>query len=466
MTTAAIELQDVGILAFREGNSRPVLESPGYALIEGKSILTGKAALARSRLSPRHCYTRIWDQLDRTPLARPFPPKLTPADLAHAHLSSIWSEVGPGMDRALLLVPAFYGDEQLGLLLGIARACDVPVVALVDLALAAVVDTDAEVAIHLDLHLHRAVGVRITGTEVATRERVASNESVGLTVLYNEWAKLVSQKFIRETRFDPLHAASSEQFLYDRLPELLHALSQRESAVLSLETGAAGSGGTLGVEMTRRELLEAALPHYRKISELVRTLDPEQSWPHIYLSPTIAMLPDLQKLLARDVAPLVSVLPLGIASKNALAHRRRFPRRSTVDESIPFVTSLSRKDEERNPASVVAPPPSAEERNEPGTAPTHVLFRGVAHPIDPAPFLLGIAIPEGHRGLNLDGAPGVSRYHCTIDRVDGRVVVEDHSRYGSFLNGKRIEGKTPVDPGDRLRLGSDAVEIELIRVKH
>jgi FHA domain len=463
MTTAAIEIQDTGILAFGEGADRPILESPGYAVLEGKTILTGPAALAKARLFPRHCYTRMWDELDRTPLPRPFPSKLTSADLAHAHLSSIWKEAGRGMDRALLLVPGFYGDEQLGLLLGIARSCDVPVVALVDLALAAVVESDAEVAIHLDIHLHRAVGVRITGADVVTRDKVASNESVGLATLYNEWAKLVSQKFIRETRFDPLHAAATEQRLYDRLPELLGALRERESAILTLEEGAEGK--EQGVEMTRQELLETALPYYRKISELVRTLDPEQSWPRIFLSPTIAILPGLSDLLARDVAPLVTVLAPGTASRNALAHRRRFPRRSAADESIPFVTSLSRKAEE--PAVIVAPPAPAEERHEVASAPTHVLFEGVAHPLDPAPFLLGIAIPDGHRGLNLDGAVGVSRYHCTIDRVDGRVVVEDHSRYGSFVNGKRVEGKTRLDAGDRLRLGTAAVpvEVELIEVK-
>lgn len=463
MTTAAIEIQDAGILVICEGNARPVLESPGYAVLEGKTVLTGQAAAAQARLFPRHCYTRMWDQLGRTPLPRPFPSKLTPADLAHAHLSSIWEEVGRGIERVIVLVPGFYDDEQLGLLLGIARSCDVPVVALVDLALATVVDTDAEVAIHLDIHLHRAVGVRLTGTEILARETISSMESVGLTDLYREWAKRIAQKFIRETRFDPLHAGASEQRLYDRIPALLGALRESESALLTL---AAGDGGKeQGVEMTRQELLEAAVPYYRKIAELVRTLDPEQSWPRIFLSPTMALLPGLASLLARDVAPLVTALDRGTASRNALSHRRRFPRRSAADESIPFVVSLSRREEDKPVVVAPPPPPARDVVRQPGIAPTHVVFGGVAHPIDPAPFLLGIAIPEGHRGLNLGGAVGVSRYHCTLDRVDGGVTVEDHSRYGSFVNGNRIEGKTPLKAGDRLGLGTAAVEVELIAVK-
>jgi FHA domain len=466
MTTASIEIQDAGLVALREGEAEPGPESPGYAVVEGKLVLTGLAALAKARLFPRHCYTRMWDQLDRTPLPRPFPSKLTPADLAHAHLSAVWEEVGRGMDRAVLLVPAHYGDEQLGLLLGIARSCDVPVVALVDLALSAVLDTDAEVAIHLDIHLHRALGVRVTGGDVLARERVATDDSVGLIDLYNEWARLISQKFVRETRFDPLHAGASEQRLYDLLPSVLRALRERDSVAVTLETGPGsarkGNAEEQGVEVTRQELVEAALPYYRKISSLVRTLDPEQSWPHLFLSPTVAILPGLSNLLVRDVAPLVTALATGAASRNALAYRRRFPRRSAADESIPFVTTLSRASEEA-PVEVSPPPPAA--RTRPERMPTHVLFEGVAHPIDPGPFLLGIAIPEGHRGLNFDGAAGVSRYHCTIDRIEERVVIEDHSRYGSFVNGKRIEGKTPLHTGDRLALGTTAIEVALIEVE-
>ncbi|MGH9388075.1 MAG: FHA domain-containing protein, partial [Vicinamibacteria bacterium] len=97
--------------------------------------------------------------------------------------------------------------------------------------------------------------------------------------------------------------------------------------------------------------------------------------------------------------------------------------------------------------------------------PTHVLWDGVAHPIDPGPFLIGIAIPEGSRGLNLSGTvAGISRSHVSLHRIEGRVVVEDHSRYGSYLNGRRVEDKAFLHVGDRLRLGTPGIEVQLIEV--
>ena len=58
--------------------------------------------------------------------------------------------------------------------------------------------------------------------------------------------------------------------------------------------------------------------------------------------------------------------------------------------------------------------------------------------------------------------PGVSRRHCTLMRQDGRCVVDDTSRYGTFLNGHRISGSTVLQVGDTLRVGSPGFEMQLI----
>ena len=44
------------------------------------------------------------------------------------------------------------------------------------------------------------------------------------------------------------------------------------------------------------------------------------------------------------------------------------------------------------------------------------------------------------------------------------MVVEDHSTYGTFLNGSRVEETAEVGVRDRLRLGSPGVELMLIAV--
>jgi pSer/pThr/pTyr-binding forkhead associated (FHA) protein len=58
--------------------------------------------------------------------------------------------------------------------------------------------------------------------------------------------------------------------------------------------------------------------------------------------------------------------------------------------------------------------------------------------------------------------PGISRRHCSLLRKNGQCVLEDHSRYGTFLNGHRIEGSSVLQVGDVLRVGSPGFEFQLI----
>ncbi|HEX2139325.1 MAG TPA: FHA domain-containing protein [Woeseiaceae bacterium] len=58
--------------------------------------------------------------------------------------------------------------------------------------------------------------------------------------------------------------------------------------------------------------------------------------------------------------------------------------------------------------------------------------------------------------------PGVSRRHCSVSFQNGQCVLEDHSRYGTFLNGHRIEGSTVLRIGDSVRIGSPGFEFLMI----
>ena len=61
--------------------------------------------------------------------------------------------------------------------------------------------------------------------------------------------------------------------------------------------------------------------------------------------------------------------------------------------------------------------------------------------------------------------PGLSRRHCTVRRREGSVVVEDHSSFGTYLNDRRVEGRSAARIGDRIRLGSPGVELMFIAVR-
>jgi len=100
----------------------------------------------------------------------------------------------------------------------------------------------------------------------------------------------------------------------------------------------------------------------------------------------------------------------------------------------------------------------------PQLRPTHVLFQGRAWRISDRPLAIGWS-PANDRSLVLpSAAPGVSRAHCTVVRRNGSVVVEDRSTYGSFVNEERVVGHTVLTVGDRLRLGSPGVTLEMIQM--
>ena len=164
MSVLAIELNDTGIEAVRDSapGKEAIASSPGVVVLDGETLLTGREAANRARLTPKWTYDRFWKELDTQPLPRPFPRNLRRADLAHAHLEEIWESTRKRADGVLVAVPGSFSSEQLGLVLGIARACGMPVTGMVDTSVACSMLPEAgadsaPVALHLDLHLHQVI---------------------------------------------------------------------------------------------------------------------------------------------------------------------------------------------------------------------------------------------------------------------------------------------------------------------
>ena len=505
MTTLAVEINDAGLLTRSEpeiGAAR-VPPSPGYALIEGDTLLTGSEAAACARLKPRRINNRFWSELDTTPLPRPFPDHISHADLAHAHLAGLWERARSGVREVILAVPGFYTEMQLGLMLGIARACGMPVAGLVDAAVAAAAGSPGEHLLHLDLQLHRVVLTEMVQGPEIVRQRVEVLRQVGLVPLWDTWARQTSAAFVKQSRFDPGHTAAAEQVLYQRLPGLLEDLCARDETALEMEAG----GRPHTARLTRREMVGAVAAEYERIIELVRLLKPAGRRATVLLSHRAACLPGLKEQLAGIVDTDVVALPEEAATAATL--QRRDAIRSP-GEALPFVTRLaggtdppagpreaiagsgpeqgqgeaaagagagsrsSRGDATMPPTPAMpstgsggpalsVPPPTVARRT--GRRPTHVLLDGVAHAITAEPLALGVAVPGSGRGVNLRGqTAGISRRHCSITRQGDVVQVEDHSTHGSFLNGQRILGSVELVTGDRLRLGSPGLELQLICV--
>jgi hypothetical protein len=461
VSTLAVEVNDAGILVGSDPPGSPAQPSPGYALVDGASLLTGAQAAASARLRPRRVNNRFWCELDTAPLRRPFPSEISHADLAHAHLAGIWDGVGGGAESVILVLPGCHTDHQLGLILGIARACGMPVSGMVDAAVAAAAGGHpGSRLLHVDLHLHRAVLTELRQERKLSRRRVEVSTHTGLASLHDAWAKRIAATFVQRTRFDPLHAATTEQELYRELPALLRRLRSSESALLEIDGGGVK---TRAVELTARDLAAATQEAYSGIVQLVRLSKRAGEHATVLLSHRAAGLPDLPEQMAEVADAEVVLLPPDAAVTGAL-DRRASIQSSGESVALPFITRLPvRHDVQRSPST--APSPSRARAPAVKGCPTHLLHAGQAHSIDTRPFVLGVAIPAGRRGLNLSGqTAGISRTHCSVYRRGERVWVEDHSTHGSFLNGQRVDGTAELVVGDRLRLGSPGIELRMIRV--
>ncbi|MEQ7874745.1 TIR domain-containing protein [Sphingomonas sp. ASV193] len=81
------------------------------------------------------------------------------------------------------------------------------------------------------------------------------------------------------------------------------------------------------------------------------------------------------------------------------------------------------------------------------------------HVVPPAGLLIGRSPPADV----LVDAPGVSRAHCRVDFVGGKLCVSDlNSTNGSFVDGKRVKGSAPLAPGALLRIGGAAFRYEVV----
>lgn len=347
MTVVAIEVTDVGLNAATESGAIGA-PSPGYALLDRGEIVLGEPARAAGRLKPRHTNHRFWDRLDQEAVGRPFPRGLTHADLVYAHLSDYWESLRSslGLELAqtsvLLAIPGAYGPAQVALLLGIVRACDVPVTGLVDAAVAALADRGGSAAeesgstLHLDISLHRAVWTLVGGGPELDRRRVDVVDSAGLRAFQDAWVRLLAETFVRSTRFDPLHGAATEQALYDRLPAWMEAIRRDGAAEIALEV----KGGARSIEVSQDDLVAASDSLLEAIVDTGRELAEVAPRPTVALAAGAARIPGLAARLAAIVEAPPLELPPGAAALGTVRHREVLDR---PGQELPLMLGLPGK---------------------------------------------------------------------------------------------------------------------------
>jgi len=454
----AIELADSGIVVVSD-NGAVSSPSPGVALLDGPTIVIGQSAVEQERLQPRMIHDRFWESLGTEPLGRPFPDHLSTADLAHDHLAQIWKEL-ERPDGLLLAVPGDLQPAKLGLLLGIAGSIGIAVKGLVDASVAAIAAERPASGrfLHVDIMLHRAIVTDVMVDDEVTRLGVDTDDRVGLRILRDAWARTLASRFVLTTRFDPLKLAETEQRLYDGITSVLDDLDEAEETSVSMVAG----GSEYSVEISRRDVHAATEASCHRIAELVASTGGKKGV-RVMLTHRAALLPGLGALLARQSGSEVSVLTSGAAARGALLQAGL---QTGNAQKLPFVCRLPLSDSHGPESGGADDLPRTTDVVRNGPSPSHIVVGGKAYPISDDALVLGLATGAVSRGIDIVGeTAGISRSHCTIVARDERAYVEDHSTYGTYLNGELIQGRAELIAGDHLRIGTPGVDLLAILVE-
>jgi hypothetical protein len=421
---------------------------PGFALLEDDALTTGKVAFASARIRPRRIQNGFWASLQTEPLTDRQFQHLSNADLVSRQLEQMWKAVAHKGDSLVVAVPAYMNNNNLSLFLGIAAELDVPVVAMVDAAVAATRrEYKDAVPVHIDFSLHSALLTRMSQAGLAAVERAEVIEDSGLLSLFDAWRKVIAEAFVQQSRFDPLHTAETEQMLQDRISDWLTAAATSSSVALEIEF----RGVTHQAKIESLALIAAAAPVYQRIASNLRALFRADETPAIQLSDRAARLPGLGDMLVARVGGEVFLLEAGATARGLIMRCRDMQKN---DSGVSLIKQL--------PWDQSAVQIALSDTVSRGGRPTHILFKNSAYPIESEALLLG-SQPDQGRWIDLnENMPGVSRRHCAVQQENGQCVIRDFSRYGSFLNGHAIDGSAVLQVGDSIRLGTPGFEFRLI----
>ncbi|MFO1425986.1 MAG: FHA domain-containing protein [Steroidobacteraceae bacterium] len=471
MSTLGLHVDDAAIALARDGAVLSVAPAIVDAGLRAPA-LAGQPALQRLRATPQAVSSRHWLELAtgmppapaalrlvRAELmarsaAAGIPPVST-GDVLHAPDSGPPAEVPPA-STLQVAVPALLDPPALARLLAVIRAAGLPPVAgFVDAAAASAAALALPgPAIAIELGLHHVAATRVDFVRGESRRRAALVRTrAGLLALQESWLQLVSEAMVLRTRFDPLHDAATEQQLYDLLP----GVAARAAATGGAAVALGANGESHEVTLSRDQFAARGEGLYREIAALVHELRPAGAPVTLLADRRLGELPGLREALAGFRGCELVLLPAGFAAaavsmlggattgervhlRRGVAHLAAAPADSGVVREILGGTALRE------------PPP------------THVLWGGRAMPLTAAaPIEIGRA--PAAPGIELaDGLAGVSRLHCTLRREADAVVLVDHSRYGTRVNGERVAGRVRLRAGDRVQIGDPGVEIALISV--
>lgn len=431
MSIAVFNINDAGIQVSVDGDL--IRTSPGYAVLDGNNLLTGEEASQNAKLLPRWTNNRFWSQLNVNPLPNGNNQIRHHADLAFAHMEALWQPIAAGVESAVFVVPGYYGNDNLGLLLGMSEEAAIPVRGVVDSSIIQAADLPLrKTVLHLDIHLHSITLTNISNTGTLARRDVKTVIESGIFTLLDRWSNIIADQFIQTTRFDPMHNADTEQQLFNKLPAWIAALGDANAHPIALTAGDTEHS----VSISNDSLLKACASIYPQIVQAIRNEVPAGETATLLVSHHFTGFPGLKNSLGLinnvEVIDLAELKAVGSAS----VHQGEIVVR---DGPVQHVLQISTGSEQ---AAVAATPSSVQA--------THLLWQHQAFAIGNG-IKLGDDLSEGPRATDNPA--------CTLYRRNQQLVLETHREGAVQLNGIEAANQETVNLGDILTIGGQPLTV-------
>jgi hypothetical protein len=361
---------------------------------------------------------------------------------------------GPGDGESVwIATSARYDASDLGALLDAARVSGLAVSGFVDAAAVSVSALPLERdALVLEIGVqHVAVTAVELGAQARRRRSIVSTRG-GLFDLNEAWLRLISTAMVKRTRFDPLMNAATEQQLRAALPGMLLELGNGTSTAARVEA----DGNQFEIVLSRDQFVSTAEPVCREALRQLHELRPAGASVALVTSAATAALPGLRAMLQQFIGCELVTTADGFAAAATSVLDLPPPE---GDRAVRLLRRLP-SSPQAELAHLVSREPLGEARAA-GPAASHVLFADKAHALS-GTLTIGRSSDAGAAIALPEGLAGVSRRHCTLVSEGGELVLIDHSRFGTFLNGERVSERARVYAGDRIRIGDPGMELSLI----
>lgn len=421
-----LEAHDAEVALLR--GDEVLCSQPGVALVDGREVLLGEDALARSRLRPRQTHNEFWQRLNADPVTPKGAGVANQADLVYLQLQALRSALPAegGKAKVVAAVPPTAMSPQLSLLLGVAAEAGFDVTAFVDAAVAAASSIPFAGPCRLvDLGLHRATVTTLApaqeedGVMCIRRDAVDEVPAAGLAALTEGWIDAVADRFVESTRFDPLRVAETEQQVCDQVRS--GVAQEAAEFAIAIHHGDIARNVTIA----RRAFAEKAEQRYGVLARAVGD-------PGVLLLTHRAQRPPGLAAHLEAAGHRVLPLPQDVLPKALAPHAERLAGQSGVR----LVTSLPAC------ATTAAATPAS------GRAATHLVCAGVALPLG-----------DELRAEEHPAAAGAGGFRVRR-RAAGFSVVPTAADV--LLNGEAIEFEHAANAGDVVRCGG--AQFQFVRV--